>query len=280
MDGPTPYTYLDYRGFLKDWFAEKKRANPRFSHRAFVRLTGQRSPSLLVDVIEGRRNLTPTTTAAFCRAMRLSDEASEFFGLLVELDQARRPEDRNRAWERIAATRRFREAHRVEGEGFRYLSHWYYPAIRELAARPDFTADPDWIARTLRPTITPAQARRALEALLELGMLAPDKAGVPRPAEGSVVTPHQVRGLAVHNYHQGMLGLAQDAISAFRSDERYFSGLTVAVPRAALPILRRELEAVQERLLDLCDSDPTPAEQIIQVNVHFFPLSAPLQEDP
>ena len=62
--GPTPperpsvFASLDHRQYLADWFAWKKEANPRFSHRAFARMAGQKSPSLALSVIAGRRNLT------------------------------------------------------------------------------------------------------------------------------------------------------------------------------------------------------------------------------
>ena len=50
---PVVFGYLDYRKYLRDWFDAKKLRNPRYSHRAFSRRTGQRSPSFLADVIKG-----------------------------------------------------------------------------------------------------------------------------------------------------------------------------------------------------------------------------------
>jgi uncharacterized protein (TIGR02147 family) len=274
LDTPDIFQYLDYRKFLADWFAAKKKANPRFSHRAFARRAGQRSPSLLHHVIEGERNLTTSTTEAFCRAMGLNREECSFFGWLVELARAKSPEKRNQAWKRLSSARRFREARRLEGEGFRYLSHWYYPAIRELANRPDFQDDPEWIARTLRPKITVRQARTALEALLSMHLLVKREDGSVVPAEASVVTPHEVAGLAVYNYHQAMLTRASDALAAVHSDERHYGAVTVAVPGTLVSQLKQEIADFQERILDLCDSAQNPAERVYQLNLHLFPLSA------
>jgi uncharacterized protein (TIGR02147 family) len=271
------FQYLDYREFLRDWFKFRKRANRRFSHRAFARRAGQRSPSTLSDVIEGRRNLTLTTTETFCKAMGLSAEEQVFFTLLVQLDQAKSSEDRNRVYERIAATRRFKEARRIEGEGFRYLSHWYYPAIRELAHCPDFRNDPAWVAKQLRPTITTAQAKKALKELIDMGLLENNDGGI-KPCDGTIVTPHEVRGLAAHNYHHGNLKMAVDAIERFRPSERHFCGVTVAVPQVIIPRLKQELSDFQERMLELCNSLEEPDTCVIQLNLNFFPLSAPPEE--
>lgn len=269
---PDLYAYLDFRKFLGDWFDKKKQANPRFSYRMFARLAGQRSPSLLHHVVRGERNLTPATTRAFARAMRLTGPQATFFAHLVDLGQATTHDDRNAAWAHIAATRRFREARRVEGAGFAYLSCWYYPAIRELAQRPDFTPDPSWIAKTLRPKVTRSQASRALEALQTMQLLAPS-GDTLRSAEASVVTPHEVSGLAVHNYHQEMLTRASEAIDAFDPEERHLGGLTIAVPQAIVPRLKAEVASFLERMLNLCDSTEDPSDLVYQVNVQLFPLS-------
>lgn len=276
---PDIFAYLDYRAFLAEWFQWRKSENPRFSHRLFARLAGQRSPSLLLSVIDRQRNLTPTTTAAFGQAMKLNDEQQGYFEALVELDQGATDELRNAAWDRVAATRRYRAAGKIEGEAFRCLSHWYYAAIHELAKEPDFEADPAWIARTLRPRIKLTEARQALEELCSLGLLRADPdTGRLHQADASLVTAHQVAGLAVHNYHRGMIGLAADAIEAFPAAERHLLGLTVAVPAALLPVLKAELNAIQARLLNLCDSAPGPVDRVYQLNLGLFPLSASAAE--
>ena len=279
MATPDLFGYLDYRAWLRDWFGAKKAANPRFSHRAFVRMAGQRSPSMLVDVIERRRNLTTSTTESFCRALKLTSAQASFFTALVHLDQAETPAERNDAWSRIAATRRFREARKLEGDSVEFLSSWYYPAIHELTKHPDFRADPTWISRTLRPSITVAQARRALTVLEEMGLIRVDGDRAEQ-REASVTTPHEVEGMVAHNYHLGMLQRAQESIDGFRAHQRHFVGLTVAVPNDLIPALKRELNAMQERLLDLCDSAESPADQVVQIGLHFFPLTESTVKEP
>lgn len=274
-DGPDIYGYLDYRRFLRDWFEAKKTANPRFSHRVFARMAGVASPSLLLAVMEGKRNLTPVTIEGFCSALSLSAETMDFFEALVALDQAESHDERNKAWERVRAVRRFREARRLAGEGVEYLSCWYYPAIRELASCDDFRADPDWIATRLRPRVTPAQARKALEVLQTLGLLRPDKSGHLVAADASIVTPHEVAGLAAVNYHLGMIERARDALTTVPADERHYCAVTVAIPMSLVPRLKRELDAFQERLLDLCDASVDPRERVYQLNLQLLPLSAP-----
>lgn len=278
-DRPSVYAYLDHRRFLADWFAWKKGVNPRFSHRMFARLAKQKSPSLLLLVTKGERNLTPSTTRAFARAMQLDPEESRFFQMLVRLDAAQDTKARTALFERIAASARFRAARRIEGETFAYLSHWYIPAVRELARVPGFQPDPTWIARRMRPRITVAQARAALETLHALGMVRVGPAGELLLAEGDFATPHEVAGLAVHNYHSGMLERSMAAIDAFRSAERHLGALTVSVPVSRVARLKREVAEFLERALDLAESEPSDTEaleprRVVQINAQLFPLSA------
>lgn len=272
---PDLFQTLDHRAHLAAWFAWKKSVNPRFSHRVFARLAGVRSPSLILLVMQGKRNLTHQTAEGVARAMALDPEEREYFAALVELDAADSPEDKSRIFIRLSAMRRFQAARRIEGEGFRYLSVWYLPAIRELAACAAFEADPRWIASRLRPTITEAEAAEGLALLVRMGLLVPDGAGRLRPADVSLVTPHEVAGLAVHNYHRGMLARAAESIAGFQPHERHLGAVTVAVPRPMLATLKRELAAFQERLLDLAESAQAEGELVVQINLQLFPLSDP-----
>ncbi|MEM6925856.1 MAG: TIGR02147 family protein [Myxococcota bacterium] len=277
MTLPSPYDYLDYRRFLADWFRAKKRDNPRFSHRLFARLCGLKNPSLLHHVIERRRNLTEPTIAAFAQGMGLRKGEAAFFGQLVALDQARHPDARNRAWDQISATRRFREARRIEADAFEYLSSWALPAIRELANRSDFRSDPAWVAAQMRPRIPVAEARKALDVLTRLGLLEEvDEALVPTDA--SVATAPEVSRLAVANYYEGVLTRAAEAIERFAADERHLISITVGVPETLVPLLKEEANRFLERMMHLCDASAEDPARVMQMNLQLFPLTASREE--
>jgi len=274
MEEPVVFSYVDYRSFLRDWYDAKKAANPRFSHRAFVRRTGQKSPSLLADVIQGRRNLTSTTAKAFCRAMGLEGAESRFFQLLAALERAETNKQKSEIWHRIAASKHFRDARRLETEAFEYLSHWYYPAIKELANRPDFKPDAAWVCQHIRPELTLEEAQSALKVLFSLGMLTQSSDGTVSVVDANIVTTPEITWLALQNYYQGMLTRARDALVEFKAAERHYSTITVAIPRSMVPKLKEELTQMTNRLVTLCEEDPSDRDQVIQINLNFHPLSS------
>jgi uncharacterized protein (TIGR02147 family) len=274
---PSPYAYLNYRLYLTDWFAAKKEANSRFSHRLFARLAGQKSPSLLHHVIEGRRNLTTQSTESFIKGLSLRAGEAQFFRLLVDFEQAKDPEARESAWLAISTTRRFMDARRIDKSAYDYLSNWAVPAIRELATRSDFRPDPTWIADQLRPRISTAEAKKSLKILLDLGLLV-ESEGTLAPAEASVATAPEVASLAVRNYHQGMLSRASESIERFPGDQRHLLAVTVGVPESLLPTLKEEANAFLQRMMHLCDASADDVDRVMQMNFQLFPLSAPKED--
>ena len=80
---PSVFASLDFRAYLGAWFMWKKQVHAGYSHRLFARRAGQRSPSLLKAVIDGKRNLTVATCEAFSRALSHSESEAAFFAALV-----------------------------------------------------------------------------------------------------------------------------------------------------------------------------------------------------
>lgn len=279
MPRPDVFAFLDYRELLDAWFTWRKQENANVSHRAIARRVGERSPSFLADVIKGRRNLTAVRRDAIARVLELDEEEARHFALLVAFDQAADLAEKQRVWERLAGTKRFRESRRIDGDSYDYLACWYYPAVRELVRRPDFRPDAAWVADQLRPKVTTVEAQDALDALWRLGMLVRTDAGVAQ-AEGSLATPRQVQGMAVHAYHRGMLARAAEGIGTFEKHERHYVGVTVCIPESLVPVLKQELDEFASWVLEQCEQAEGTAERVYQVNLNLLPLSAPAASAP
>jgi uncharacterized protein (TIGR02147 family) len=273
---PNVTDYLDFRVFLQDWFEAKKRFNSRYSHRVFVRMAGKKSPSLLKEVIEGKRKLSSGAMGGFVKALGLNGAEESYFSDLVALEQEKDVGLREKAWLRLSAKRRFSDATRLEGVSYAYLAHWYCPAIRELASSEKFRADPKWIAKQLRPPIPAALAKQALKTIVDLGLVKINEDGSAEVLEGSLVTPHEVAHMAAGAYHRQMLSLAVESVGRFGPEERHLQGVTVCVSPELIPKLKMELDAFQERILDLCDSAEGDPTQAFQLSLSLFPLSGTL----
>jgi len=274
---PDIYGYVCYRTWLRDWFDWKKSVRATYSHRLFARMAGQRSPSTLIQVMDGVRNVSETALEGFLRALDLDVGEERFFRDLVQVDQGATPAVRAEALERILATQRFAETRSMSGELTRVLSDWHGPAIFELASCPDFRLEPAWIATRLDPPITEEQASAAVELLLRVGMLKRTEQGVAREAPRFGI-PQPVHRTAALRYHQAMLKLASRGLETFDEKARYVSGFTTAITPERLPELQAELELFLGQFFGHCEGEETPTEAY-QLSLAFFPLSSKHSDD-
>lgn len=266
------FDYLDYRAFLRDFYDDQKAQGRPFSFRAFARRAQIRSFNYLQLVMKGERDLSATMARQFARGCGLEGSEAEYFCDLVAFEQAKTAEERNRAYERLSRFRPFRAAHRLEPAQSAYHESWYMPAIRELVSLPGFREDPKWIAGTLCPTISVAQAKVALTTLCELGLLVRDVDGHLKQAERLVTTGSGPHGHHIVNYHRTMIAQAIRALDEIPREDRDISSVTISVSCAALEALKQRIAAFRQEILQMAES-LGPAEQVVQLNVQMFPLS-------
>jgi len=266
------FEHLDYRVLLRALFSARKASEYGFSHRAFCRRVGLSSSNFLSLVLSGARNLTPQMAEKFAAAFGLKDREAEYFVELVAFNQSKTANERARAYARLGRFKRHRATHKLAAEQAAYHSAWYIPAIRELAAREDFRQDPRWIARTMQPSITSAQATRALRVLEKLELLRRDADGRLRQASPIVTTgvgplPHHIV-----SYHRGMLQSASRALDAVPRDEREISSLTLCVSHEVMLELKQRIREFRGELLHAAEQQGAP-ERVVQINFQLFPMS-------
>ena len=129
------FEYVDYRAFLRDYYAHEKRVRRSFSHRAFSRRVGLGSPNHLKRVMDGERNLTVEMAERFAGALALSGEAAEYFVQLVRFGQARSSVERARAYEKLAGFKAYRRTRKLDLAHAAYHSTWYLPAIARRSGK-------------------------------------------------------------------------------------------------------------------------------------------------
>jgi len=272
------FGYLDYRAYLRDVYVARKAERRGFSFRAFSRRAALKSPNYLKLVMDGERNLTRPMAERFARALGLDDESAGYFVDLVAFNQARTVGERTATYQRLTGSARYRKAHRLELVHAAYHGSWYMPAIRELAARADFRDDPEWIASTLRPSITRAEASKALAALLELGLLMRDADGRIHHGDRPLVsTGPETRSVHIASYHKAMMERAAAALDQLPSEQRDVSSLTLCVGAGGMARLKDRIQRFRRELTELTTLEDEPA-QVVQINFQLFPLSRQPEE--
>ncbi|HMI91224.1 MAG TPA: TIGR02147 family protein [Polyangiales bacterium] len=272
------FEYVDYRAYLRDHYAHEKRTRRAFSHRAFSRKVGLGSPNHLKRVMDGERNLTLEMAARFADALALSGEAADYFVQLVRFGQARSSVERARAYERLSTFKAYRRTRKLDLAHAAYHSTWYIPAVRELAGREDFRADAKWIASRLLPPIKSAEAKAALDTLLEIGLLTRDESGAVKQAEPLITTGPEMHALHIASYHRMMMAKAAESIDAVPSDRRDISAVVLLLGDGGMGRIKQRIARFRRELLELALAERRPT-QVVQMNFQIFPLSVALDEE-
>ncbi len=271
------FAHRDYRRFLRAYYEAGREQGQAVSLRAFGKRAGLRSPNYLKLVMDGARNLTSAMAVRFAEAAGLSGEAAAYFCELVAFNQAKSAVDRERAYERLQRFARYRQVHKLDAAQSAYHSLWYLPVVRELVAHRDFRDDPKWIGKTLRPAISPRQAQRAIDTLLELSLLVRDEQDKLVQREALVTTPDGPLPHHVASFHRAMLQRAAEALDSVPREQREIASLTLCVSAEQASELKARLSRFREELLQLYGTT-ADATRVVQVNLQLFPLTT--TEDP
>lgn len=269
----TIYMYNDYRQFLKDRYAELKKTQRSFSYRYFSQKAGFASPNFLKLVMEGQRNLSAESAQKFAHALKLGVKESRFFEILVQYNQTADGAQKQSYYEQMLAFGDYRKTHHLVEAQYAYLTHWYYPAIVELAHLKDFQEDPQWIASALGERISTREVREALQVVESIGLLQRNTDGKLVPGHAALTTGPEAASLAAHSYHQQILDLAKEAVDTQSQETREFGAITMAVSPAQLAKLKDMIRDFRRTVVNYLSTPDESANAVYQFAVQLFALT-------
>ncbi|MEN9354899.1 MAG: hypothetical protein RL318_2224 [Fibrobacterota bacterium] len=262
--------YLDYRLYLKDWFAARKQNEPAFSYRALAREVGYRSHAFFSLVLQGKSNISMDIALRFAECIGLQGRDRDYFLALVGCNQEEVPSKRRILFERLQELRGVSAA-RLRDDQDAFLASWRHAALRELLGIDAFVGGEAQWAERLCPAATPEEIRSSLELLLELGLAHRTAKGIVR-TDPCLVTGMTYTETATRGFMRQVHDLGGDALERFPRPERYHGWATLSVSAATLEQMRSELRSLVERFLSLAEKDPVP-DRVLQLNLELFPLA-------
>ncbi len=269
---PNIFEYTNFREYLKDFFNEEKKDNPVFSHRHLARKLGLSTPNLILLIMQGKRNLTRTVRYTLSKYLKLSNKESKYFTSMILFMQAKTHDEKNIHFMQMLDLRKNLKIGKMEEHQFEYYSNWYNPVIRELVTHPDFNYDDyNWLAKSIIPSISPAQAKRSVELLLRLALIKKKGNGYIQ-TDSLISTGPEVNSLAVVNFHKKTAELAKESFDRFTLKERTVTSCTVNFTEEHFNELKREIADLRQKALSLA-MDLNNSTRVYQMNIHLFPLT-------
>jgi uncharacterized protein (TIGR02147 family) len=269
---PVIFSYLNYRQYLKDFYHEKKQANPQFSYRVFSRLTGYSSPNFIKLVILGERNLTKDGIARLIKALKLKKRESKFFETLVQFNQAPAREEKIKHYEVLRQFKAFKDIKKLDEGFFQYLSDWHHAAIRDMTLLKNFREDPNWIVKKLKKRVSEKQVKDSIALMLKLGLLKRDKSKRLQTTDRNIATSQEVADISIANFHDHMIALAAESIDNSDPAIRDISSVTVALNQKTFEEAKRRMQEFRRELNVLLSTCKEP-DAVYQLNFQIFNLT-------
>ena len=270
---PHVFSYLDYRKYLRDLCAARKRVNPHFSYRLLSEKVGIRSGGFLSWVLQGKRNISERLVFDIARYFKLGKNETVYFELLVSFNQASTHEARKNSFEKLLALRRG-SVRQIETDQQEFYRKWYYTAVRELVAVLAVTDDNHAeAAARLSPPIKPSTFKKTLSLLERLGMIRKNEHGVYERTDAVISSKAHIPFVALHDFQIACMGLAKEAYDRFEKGERELSTVTVSIDNEAYLKIVERLAMFRAEVMEIARAVEKPT-RVMQLNLQFFPLSA------
>ncbi|MGE4107457.1 MAG: TIGR02147 family protein [Bacteriovoracia bacterium] len=266
MNRPDIHQYNDPVAFLKDWLAFQRGAQPKFSQRALAKSAGL-TPAHLPLVIKGARSLTQKALEKLIPLMDLSPAEANFFRSLRTITKSRDTKARREAFQTIQNFATYRRLNPKEFEVYRYLSRWFYVAIREMSGMSHFQLDPEWIQKRLVYPVPLIEIKKAVQFLVDHGYIEKTQ-----PSSKLIECDAEVYRVAMAEYHKSMLDLVAESIQRVDREHRHILGFSIGMDQKTFHEVRTLIEETMAKIYDLTQKNPA-RDSVYYVTLAAIPMA-------
>ncbi|MFW5959756.1 MAG: TIGR02147 family protein, partial [Chitinivibrionales bacterium] len=251
------FDYTDYREFLRDLITYKKNRNPVFSYRYIARNIGFKSAGHFSLILHGKVNLSTKYIGRFIDFFKLTPREGEYFKAMVLYNQSKAHEEKSTHFRNMVSFREF-NGKMIEKDSYKIFEKWYYVAVREILSYYSFTDNYKELARIVMPPITSAEAKEAVDALLETGMIRRNSKGIMERVESIYSTGTKIPTVVLGNFLESTMDIAKDSLYNIEREKRMISWATVSVSQETFSEIKEELRAFRKKILKKAEADQNP----------------------
>jgi uncharacterized protein (TIGR02147 family) len=272
------YKYFDYRKLLDDYYRERKAMDSRFSYRFFNLRAGIKSVGLYQSLVKGEVNISSKSLPKIAKGLDLDERELEYFKLMVDYTHALTSKGKQDIFEEMLPYLPKQEQ-RIARSQKEYYSHWYNVAAHQSLWVINFTDNFKELAQFINPRIKISQARRAIQVLKELNLIAQDRDGFWRPIHSSISgSGKEVGAFAIQEFQNHMMDRAKESQFHIDKTKRNIITTTMSISNQGRERLIQKISQFQKEIQELVLSD-SDENQVCQLNIQFFPITQELEKE-
>lgn len=263
---PSIYAYNDFRKFLADYQCARFEQDKSFTKSEFSRkLQLPNTRSYFTDVLKGKF-VSETFIERFISVIGFDHDEAQFFKILVRFNQTDKTEERELLFEQLIALNRT-PSRLLDLKILHYYNTWYNGVIRAMLEIEEFTDDYTQLARKIRLPVTSVQARKAVNLLLELGLVNKNENGIIKPTDKAIRAPEEVKKELFRSYHLQCMECSKKSL--INDPEAIVFSLinTLSISEQGYQRLRILLEKFQSQIRSLVHKDEDAPDRVLQINL-------------
>ncbi len=259
-----------YQDHLREELARRCERNNKYSLRAFARAI-EVDAGTLSRILDGKQVPSQKLSQRIVNGLNLNPTQEEaFFTSVAEKQRTRNLQRQNSMIQTYKPLRP--KPKDLSIDLYRVIADWYHTAILELTFVSNFDSNPRGIARALG--ISEAQAKLAVERLLELGLLEKKK-GVLRKSNLQLTTDN--KSITTSALRKNQRQLLERAIHSLENDPietRSITSMTMAIDPKHLPVARMMIQEFNRALCSVLEDGKR--QQVYNLEVALYPLQSNL----
>lgn len=250
-----------FSNFLQDKMEERKKANRRYSLRAFARDL-QISPGRLSDILKGKCLPGAKLCSRMIDKLKLSNGDTKNFFSLLEKQKTVSP---------FETTKR---VYQLREDEFALIADWEHYGILNLLETDEFQSDDAWIAKKLG--ITVEQTRAAVQRLFRLNLLAVQD-GVYTLVHPYLSTSSDIPSAALREAHRQNISMALESLFEDDIAERDITAISFPMDKNNVALAKAEIKKFRIKMARLMTAHSKNKTEVYNLNVQFFPLTKKAQ---
>lgn len=267
------FEFTDFREYLRSFYNEKKKANPRYSYQLLTQKAGFSNRGFIFNVIKGDRKLSKLNCSKLSQALEHSAREREYFENIVAFTQADTEKERTYFLKQAFEVADNADIQLIEKDQYEYYSTWYHSAIRSLIDMVPVRNNYARVSRILSPAVTVEQVKKSLQLLKRLGLIARKKNGCYHLTGRHVRTSEEISRSAKNQFHIACAELAKNALKNDPPDFRNAISMTLGLSKKMYDDIVSETHAFITSIVNIVENSDDLPDRVYQYELLLFPLS-------
>jgi len=267
------FKYLDASQFLRDSWEEKRKNNPAFSMRSWARTLGLASHAPLNLMLAKKRPMPKKYVPKLIQSLNLNKEEGLYLETLIDLDRTKTLAEKEYYLERLKTLSPEKQLNLVEVEEFKLLSDPIHTIILEMTNLKNFQGDPKWIQSVLHFPITISRIEKAIERLVNMGLLSQSSDGIYIKTNQHIAGRVDVEDLGCLNYHKTISQLAAGLVSKQNLNQREYNSYSLNINKKDIYRAKIMMREFIDKFINEIEATKDTAEETYQFNMQFFEIT-------